>query len=208
VLQGKKQRKRREAEEEKEKEEEEGSRGRGGKQGCRGDQRGGSEHTRRTGRRSTEAGEQVRTGRSCRCGADGPLVDSSSQEEMQGRTRGRCARPVDSSKEQQASASASAAKKQGRRRRLLFSSPLSVKLQRAAPVVKALEQEVCRATAYMRSIPALFLLARTRRGRFPPVFIASARFPARFRLPLNLLLRRPPQASRRSPDAFPRLIDA
>ena len=148
----------------------------------------------------------MRTGRSCRCGADGPLVDSSSQEEMQGRTRGRCARPVDSSKERQASASASAAKKQGRRR--LFSSPLSVKLQRPAPVVKALEREVCRATTYMRSIPALFLLARTRRGRFPPVFIASARFPARFRLPLNLLLRRPPQASRRSPDAFPRLIDA
>jgi len=115
---------------------------------------------RRTGRRSTEAGEQVRTGRSCRCGADGPLVDSSSQEEMQGRTRGRCAWPVDSSKERQASASASAAKKQGRRRRL-FSSPLSVKLQRPAPVVKALEWEVCRATAYMRSIPALFLLART-----------------------------------------------
>ena len=108
----------------KETEEEEGSRGRGGKQGCRGDQRVGREHTRRTGRWSTEVGEQVRTSRSCRCGADGPLVDSSSQEEMQGRTRGRCARPVDSSKERQASASASAAKKQGRRRRL-FSSPLS-----------------------------------------------------------------------------------
>ena len=63
---GKKQRKRREAEEEKEKEEEEGSRGRGGKQGCRGDQRGGREHTRRTGRRSTEADGlelQVRCGR-------------------------------------------------------------------------------------------------------------------------------------------------
>ena len=127
----------------KETEEEEGSRGRernrgrGGKQGCRGDQRGGREHTRRTGRRSTEAGEQVRTGRSCRYGADGPLLDSSSQEEMQGRTRGRCARPVDSSKEWQASASASAAKKQGRCRRRLFSSPLSVKLQRPAPAVKA-----------------------------------------------------------------------
>ena len=79
--QGKKQRKR------------ERNRGRGGKQGCRGDQRGGREHTRRTDRWSTEAGEQVRTGRSYRCGADGPLVDSSSQEEMQGRTRGRCARP-------------------------------------------------------------------------------------------------------------------
>ena len=125
---------------------------------------------------------------------------------MQGRTRGRCARPVDSSKERQASASAFAAKKQGRRRRRLFSSPLSVKLQRPAPVVKALEREVCRATAYMRSIPSLFLLARTRRGRFPSVFIASARFPTRFCLPLDLLLRRPPQASRRSPDAFPRLI--
>jgi len=49
---------------------------------------------------------------------------------------------VDSSKEQQASAFASAAKKQGRRRRRLFSSPLSVKLQRPAPVVKALEREV------------------------------------------------------------------
>ena len=49
-------------------------------------------------------------------------------EEMQGWTRGRCARPVDSSKERQASASASAAKKQGCRRRRLFSSPLSVKL--------------------------------------------------------------------------------
>ena len=89
----------------KETEEEEGSRGRernrgrGGKQGCRGDQRGGREHTRRMGIRSTEAGEQVRTGWSCRCGADGPLVDSSSQEEMQGRTHGRCAWPVDLSKE-------------------------------------------------------------------------------------------------------------
>jgi len=56
----------------KETEEEEGSRGRernrgrGGKQGCRGDQRGGREHTRRTGRRSTEADGlelQVRCGR-------------------------------------------------------------------------------------------------------------------------------------------------
>ncbi|CAD6223769.1 unnamed protein product [Miscanthus lutarioriparius] len=73
---------------------------------------------------------------------------------MQGRTRGRCARPVDSSKERQASASAFAAKKQGRRRRRrrLFSSPLSVKLQRPAPVVKALEREELRDIAAKEAV--------------------------------------------------------
>jgi len=73
------------------------NRGRGGKQGCRGDQRGGREHTRRTGRRWTNRGAAK-----LRCGLR--LHGScGGQAEMQGWLRGRGGRLAGGRTEEQPS---------------------------------------------------------------------------------------------------------
>jgi hypothetical protein len=143
-----------------------------------------TEEERKKQRKRREAGLQKRLER--RQGAyeaDRQMVDGSRRAGVDGQelqvqcgrnpwwtqaARRRCrgglaggAQPVDSSKERQASTSASIAKKQDRRR-LFFLSSLCEAAAAHTRGKSPQAGDLLRATAYMWSIPSLFLLARTR----------------------------------------------